>query len=366
MIALLLLACAADPKGEDTADAAAAAPYRPPAERGPHLVGTEELSLVGRTGVTLPLQVWFPATEASETVYRYDNLVAGTAYEGGQPDCSTVRPVLMFSHGNTGVRFQSIFLAEHLASRGWIVAAPDHTGNTLFDNSTPRSELVVRRPQDISDAYDALAREIAGPGGLLSGCVDEAEGFAIAGHSFGGYTTFALAGAPLVREATADYCESVGGGWLCDDVAAAFAAAGDPDAFDLADDRAWAAISMTPAGLEALYGGLDDIALPTLVLGGSLDSLTPVDSMVGPMYDRLLTTPRHLGVIEGAGHYTFSDACAFAPTFEDCEAPFLAPEQAHVLINTVSVAFLDLHLGEDEAAAYLPPEDPLLSWQEVQ
>jgi acetyl esterase/lipase len=109
----------------------------------------------------------------------------------------------------------------------------------------------------------------------------------------------------------------------------------------------------------------DDDA-PSLMVHGDKDELVPLwhsekirDAL------RASDVAADLVVIEGAGHYTYSDACAFAPTFEDCEAPFLAPEVAHVLINTLSVGFLDLHLGHDEAAAYLPPGDPLLTWQEV-
>ena len=42
-------------------------------------------------------------------------------------------PLIVFSHGNSGFRRQSTFLTTHLASRGFVVAAPDHTGNTLFE-----------------------------------------------------------------------------------------------------------------------------------------------------------------------------------------------------------------------------------------
>jgi predicted dienelactone hydrolase len=38
-------------------------------------------------------------------------------------------PVIIFSHGNGGVRFQNMRLCEHLASHGFVVISPDHTGN---------------------------------------------------------------------------------------------------------------------------------------------------------------------------------------------------------------------------------------------
>jgi len=42
-------------------------------------------------------------------------------------------PVLLFSHGFGGMRIQSFSLAEHLASRGYIVVAVDHPGRMLTD-----------------------------------------------------------------------------------------------------------------------------------------------------------------------------------------------------------------------------------------
>ncbi len=43
-------------------------------------------------------------------------------------------PLLVFSHCHNCVRFSSFAIAERLASHGFVVAAPDHAGNTLFDD----------------------------------------------------------------------------------------------------------------------------------------------------------------------------------------------------------------------------------------
>ena len=42
-------------------------------------------------------------------------------------------PVLLFSHGFGGMRVQSFGLTSHLASRGYVVVAPDHPGRMLGD-----------------------------------------------------------------------------------------------------------------------------------------------------------------------------------------------------------------------------------------
>ena len=42
-------------------------------------------------------------------------------------------PLVVFSHGAYGVRFQSVFFTAYLASHGYVVVAPDHPDNCLFD-----------------------------------------------------------------------------------------------------------------------------------------------------------------------------------------------------------------------------------------
>lgn len=354
----LLLACALP---EPTV--ASPAPFHPPDAPGPWLAGTEEAAFVGPTGLDTPVQVWFPASEADEEPYVYDDILEGGAREDGVPACDTPRPVLVFSHGNSGVRYQSMFITELLATHGWVVVAPDHVGNTAFDYTLPLGEVALRRPLDAIAAYDWLVEMGAGPGGLLDGCVDPDAGYQIAGHSFGGWTALAVAGAWLDIPAATAYCVDHDG-LLCGELEDAAAAAG-ADTFDFHDPRATAAVSMTPGGYEALISGLPDVAVPTLVLGGSLDTLTPMETEVDPIYRGLAVTPRMLGVVEGAGHFTFSDACAMLPTFEDCDPPYLSAEEAHPIISTVTTAFLMWTLGEEQALPWLPDvEEERLVWEE--
>lgn len=353
---LFLLACHAP---DD--DTAAPAPYVAPGERGPWIAGTAEATFEGPAGA-MPVQVWYPATEAGDGLYRYDDFLEGTAREDAVPDCAAARPVVVFSHGNGGLRYQSIFLTEHLASQGWVVVAPDHVGNTTFDEGDASlAELILRRPADAAASFDWLADTDAD--GLLAGCVDPDDGYAMVGHSFGGYTTLAVAGATLDAAASAAYCETAEGTWLCGDFAAAMADAGE-ETLSLADPRAWAAVPMAPAGYEVLVGGLGAIEVPTLVLGGSLDDLTPMATQVGPIYGDLVVTPRALGTVEGAGHFSFSDACAMVPTYDDCDPPFLPDTETHPVIATAATAFLRWVRGDEAAAEWLPdPDAQILGWE---
>ena len=97
---------------------------------------------------------------------------------------------MIFSHGRRGFGQYSFFLAEYFAARGWVVAAMDHVGDRLEDQETPEDIFSIR-PQDISATIDyLLTRPDEDALGHLAG-----EHIVVAGHSFGGFTTFAVAGA---------------------------------------------------------------------------------------------------------------------------------------------------------------------------
>ncbi len=124
-------------------------------------------------------------------------------------------PVVVFSHGNGGVRFQSFFLTEYLASHGYIVVSPDHTGNAAV-SSLPGGDLTglllpagvlpnavavdpaysfdlqgTDRLADVSFLVDSVIElNESDPDGRFTGKID-IENVGLTGHSFGGFTTVA-------------------------------------------------------------------------------------------------------------------------------------------------------------------------------
>ena len=117
-------------------------------------------------------------------------------------------PLIVFSHGNSATRFGYTYLCEMLASHGYVVAAPDHTGNcrfTLLDGAyvpmggprngssdSPTGQSALDRPRDVSFVIDEMARLSAGGDSRWAGRIDCSK-VGCSGGSFGGYTTMAAA-----------------------------------------------------------------------------------------------------------------------------------------------------------------------------
>ena len=105
-----------------------------------------------------------------------------------RPETPMRSPVVLFSHGFAGTRLQSKFLCSHLASHGYVVASPDHKGNTFLDlNIFKSTESAKERPHDLRVVLDRLIEESENPESTLFGRLDGTRCAAI-GHSFGGYT----------------------------------------------------------------------------------------------------------------------------------------------------------------------------------
>ena len=309
-----------------------------PAQSGSYRIATKSRPFVNRHGQESAIQYWYPVQEEKDRLHTYGDIVESQVQDGGTPNCSEVRSVVMFSHGNGGMRYQSFFLMEYLASHGFVVVAPDHMGNTAFDMDASRSELTFRRPEDIMDAYDVLLENED-----FSNCIQEEQGYAMIGHSFGGYTTLALSGAVIDTEAVAELCSVYPDAWLCEGVTR-FAEENGAGIYDRTDTRIWAGVPMTPAGYEALSTTLQDITIPMLVWGGGKDELTPMEWMVTPIYEALRSS-KNMGEIPLAGHYSFTNACDILPAYPDCGEGFLPPEDVQKMVNEITTAFLFKELG---------------------
>jgi pimeloyl-ACP methyl ester carboxylesterase len=87
---------------------------------------------------------------------------------------------------------------------GWIVIAPDHTGNTTFDTISPRPfDLEAVRAYDVRATIDFM--ENLASDHPLAGHVDTSR-VLVGGHSYGGLTAWIVGGPTLDLEAISARC----------------------------------------------------------------------------------------------------------------------------------------------------------------
>jgi predicted dienelactone hydrolase len=124
----------------------------------------------------MTVHVWYPATPA-DAEGRDAPLDAGAARY----------PLLIFAHAFASLPvFTSSFL-EHMASHGYVVAAPEFPLTRLGAPGGPRFIDILNQPGDVSFVVDEMIRMSQDPRGLLTGAIDS-DRIGIAGHSGGAYT----------------------------------------------------------------------------------------------------------------------------------------------------------------------------------
>ena len=101
---------------------------------------------------------------------------------------SKAQPLLIYSHGFMSTRIGGSYIAEHLASQGYVVAAADFPlTNYDFDGDKKVGD-VINQPGDVSFIIDQLLQRNQNPDDELYGRIDP-QRIAVAGMSLGGMTT---------------------------------------------------------------------------------------------------------------------------------------------------------------------------------
>lgn len=169
----------------------------------PHYpVGRHTISLVdpARDGRTLAVDLWYPAapSDAEPSIYEVFPGVAfaGAAAQHNAPVLDGQFPLVLLSHGRTGMRISYSLVCEALAARGAVVVSPEHPGDTLFDwltgtQSDDRTNE-VNRVADANLVLNALLVGDASAPAHVTSAIDH-DRVALAGHSYGAYTAFAVA-----------------------------------------------------------------------------------------------------------------------------------------------------------------------------
>ena len=313
---------------------------------GPWAVGHTAFEIVDseRDDRPLPIEVWYPAdpedavgdTTTYMLIAPFIFMTSPMAIEDIPVLGRFWMPLVVFSHGSGSLNIQSTELMETLASHGFVVVAPNHTGNTIND-PVPDPFSALNRPLDVSFLIDHMLERSNDPEDPFFFRISP---FAIGvvGHSFGGYTALAMA-AGLEGQ--------------------------------VPPDPRVRAIVPTSA-VTSLHSDeeLASITIPTLFIGGTLDTVVPIDPDTVRAFG--LVSSRHLyrADIVGPTHSHFANICAIAdvligggftpdrwpgtvaepllPYYDEACAPGVFPVDESQRIQALyTVAFFRRHLGLD-------------------
>jgi predicted dienelactone hydrolase len=252
------------------------------------------------TDRVLRLRIWYPARAVPGAMpVTYSATLTG---EQGHPDAAfTVPgialadappsgdhfPLVVLSHGYNNDPVMLSWLAENLATKGYVVVAPEHRDPPIWDRAKVPAALLTR-PLDIIDCIKVLR------GGMLGKLADPSR-IALVGYSMGGYGALTVAGGRLDAKSPA----------VAALPPALIAAFGRTDVTD-AGLRAIVAISPAGGAPWSVWGpdgaGLSGITTPLLVIVGSHDRTVGYEQGPAALFAAAIHADRHLLVFAGAGH----------------------------------------------------------------
>jgi len=195
----------------------------------------------------------------------------GTVWHPAQSEGAPY-PLIVYSHGFTSSRLGGAYLAEHLASLGYVVAAVDYPLTNFAAPGGPNVRDVVNQPGDVSFIIDTLLSDNTTEGHPLRGLVDP-DRIGATGISLGGLTTTLVSFHP-----------------------------------DMRDERIGAALSI--AGPTSVFDQrfFEASPVPFMMLAGDIDALVPFPTNAAPVVEKIPGS--QLVSIKGASHTGFAGPAA--------------------------------------------------------
>jgi predicted dienelactone hydrolase len=369
------------------AQPAAAAPVDAPelASPGPHGVGVRRVTvdvggvpdidaLAGGNASAPPQTrrlealLWYPAAsqQAAGTPRRLERELKNHAWRGWSspalrmsvpsvalPDATVTPsgarlPVVVISHGLLLWAEMMSDLAEHLASRGYVVLGLEHHDERHAD---PLRAALALRPVDQIAAVRAIEQIDASASDPLHQRL-QINRVALIGYSMGGYGALVAAGARVADDGMAyRYAPAA---------AMARHAAALPPADAALRDRVAAVVAFAPWGGQAVFGALKPAGVrmlkqPTLLVAGDQDDISGYVDGTRSVWEAMSAAPRWLLTYENARHNIVQNAApaglpAGFRAWEAIEEPVWRRDRLLDINRHFVTAFLDARLRGEAAS----------------
>lgn len=274
--------------------------------------GLRTLVVPGAEPVTVALYYPTPAVARTQPMGPWRPVVTPGAPVAAAP----LKGLVLVSHGTGGHELGHHNLATRLAADGYLVAAPRHPGDNWEDRSMITSgRYFSERPRQVSRVLDALLAHPEWGPRIPAGRIGAV------GHSAGGYTVLALAGAQAEPARAVQHCRSVaddpgfcslgkltaapGASSASSPVAPVSSAVGPQDGplVSVADPRIRAVVALAPMAVVLTPQSLATITVPVKVVMAERDVV-----LQGKYHGQHVAA--HLpgvdaSTVPGAGHFAF-------------------------------------------------------------
>ncbi|BAY22786.1 hypothetical protein NIES2100_25500 [Calothrix sp. NIES-2100] len=223
------------------------------------------------------------------------------------PHVKSPAPVIVISHGLGTDSSNFRYLANHLASYGFAVVVPNHSG-TRQGNVNADADEFTDRPLDVKYILNELEKANESDPrfqGLLN-----LQQVGVFGQSLGGYTALALAGAEinfaqLHKDCQPEILQDTWNMSLLLQCRALALNQGRVKELNLRDERVKAAIAVNPI-TSSIFGktGLRQIQIPVMLVGSSDDTVAPA------LFEQILpfswfaNSQKYLVMLVGGTHFS--------------------------------------------------------------
>jgi predicted dienelactone hydrolase len=272
--------------------------------------GYRTLTVAGDTPMTVAL--FYPTAMAARPLPMgpWQPVVAPGAPASEAP----LKGLILLSHGTGGTEFNHHNLATRLASDGYLVAAVRHPGDNWQDRSLVTSgRYFSERPRQLSRVLDALLASPEWGSRIPAGRIGAV------GHSAGGYSVLALAGAQAEPQRAAQHCRTVqddpGFCSLAKAPAGAQAApvasttAPDAERVSVPDRRIRAVVALAPMAVVFTPESLAAITVPVRVIVAERDMVLNGKYHGSHVVANLPAA--QASTAAGAGHFAFMAQSSF-------------------------------------------------------